>query len=240
MYGPDYQVQHYQTPGEGAASELDGELTDAARDAAARKPGGVLLDVGCGSGRFLLAARELGLRVEGFEPVQATAKRTHEQTGLTIHSGSLANLPMAAYDVVHLADVLEHLAQPVETLKEITRLLRPDGIVIARGPLEAQPHLFLACVRIQRRIRNRLKPRDVTIPPWHVTQFTLRGWRTLLSRGGLRVIKETVCEIRWPAPVLPDGSIVSQLKSASMALSHSVLGRRLAMGNRVVSLATLA
>jgi len=94
-----------------------------------------LLDVGCSSGAFLLAAREIGLEAEGVEisPEAADAAR---RAGFRVFTGLLedAAYPDASFDAVTLIEVLEHLREPRALLAECRRILRPGGVLLATTP----------------------------------------------------------------------------------------------------------
>jgi len=47
---------------------------------------------------------------------------------------ALAGLPSAGFDVVLMVSVLEHLWEPLETLREIRRLLAPGGVALVNVP----------------------------------------------------------------------------------------------------------
>lgn len=90
-----------------------------------------LLDVGCSSGAFLHAAVKLGFRAEGVEPaLQAAA--TAQAAGLKVHRGLLQEAGYAdgQFDAITLFEVIEHLQQPQDLLKECRRILRPGGILL--------------------------------------------------------------------------------------------------------------
>lgn len=100
------------------------------------KNSGVLLDIGCADGSFLQVMQKYpGWRVEGVETSEYAAKLAR-QAGISVFTGSLAEAQFAdqAFDVITLWDVLEHLPDPTGTLVEIRRLLKPDGILLARIP----------------------------------------------------------------------------------------------------------
>ncbi len=100
------------------------------------KQSGVLLDVGCANGVFLKWMEQLqGWQLYGVE-VGEFAAETARQKGLNVITGTLesAVYPQSFFDVVTLWDVIEHVHQPVETLKEVNRIMRPDAILVMRLP----------------------------------------------------------------------------------------------------------
>lgn len=92
--------------------------------------GGRLLDVGCATGNFLYEMARTGhWQAEGVEPNAEAVHYGREHLGLTIHAGELTELalPAAAFDVITMWNVLEHLHAPAENLQAVARLLKPGG-----------------------------------------------------------------------------------------------------------------
>jgi 2-polyprenyl-3-methyl-5-hydroxy-6-metoxy-1,4-benzoquinol methylase len=97
--------------------------------------GATLLDVGCANGAFLLRMRDLGWQVQGIEiDPDAAVKAT--QLGLDVKVGQLeeAKFPDKSFDAITLSHVVEHLYDPVATLKECKRILKPGGILWIATP----------------------------------------------------------------------------------------------------------
>lgn len=109
-------------------------------------PGQAVLEVGCGSGVFLpLLAREVGPsgRVVGFDyapALVAEAQTRVEQAELThvvtVQEGDAYHLPFpdASFDAAHCERVLMHLTDPTAALREMARVVRPGGWVVAAEP----------------------------------------------------------------------------------------------------------
>jgi SAM-dependent methyltransferase len=92
--------------------------------------GGTLLDVGCGEGHFLKAARKLGWKVAGTELNPEPARAA----GLEV-SSSLGGLEhLAPFDCITLWHSLEHLRNPVDSISELRSLLRSGGTLVAAVP----------------------------------------------------------------------------------------------------------
>ncbi|HEX7131642.1 MAG TPA: methyltransferase domain-containing protein [Iamia sp.] len=104
------------------------------------RPGLDVLDVGCGPGTITadLAARVAPGRVVGMDrspEVVAAATADHAGVaGLSFEVGDVYALSAAdaAYDVVHAHQVVQHLSDPVAALREMRRVVRPDGVVAVR------------------------------------------------------------------------------------------------------------
>jgi SAM-dependent methyltransferase len=104
-----------------------------------KKPlAGELLEIGCGQGDFLLKAFEHGLNVTGIEfseyAVQIAAKKLGSKAEI-IH-GEITQLlnKDKRFDFIVFADVLEHVRNPREFLKQTHSLLKEEGIIVAIVP----------------------------------------------------------------------------------------------------------
>ncbi len=99
------------------------------------KPGRVL-DIGCGSGRFLYQMRSKGWGVFGVEPSKAASEAGKRLGALDIFNGNLieAGFPHDYFDYIRLNHSFEHIANPNEVLDEIRRLLRPGGKLLIGVP----------------------------------------------------------------------------------------------------------
>ena len=106
------------------------------------RAGQTLLDVGCGPGTItadlaLLVAPGEVVGMDAAADVVAQAQAHAAGLGLEnlrFEVGDLFALgyPDASFDVVHLHQVLQHVADPVAALVELRRVLRPDGVLAAR------------------------------------------------------------------------------------------------------------
>ena len=155
---------------------------------------GTFIDYGCGDGSLLGEAAELGWQTYGVEFDPEVAGRAEGKTGLKIFSdpSALLNEAGGPADVLHLGDVIEHLTALDRQMPEILGLLKPGGILLAQGPLEGNPNLFLMFLRLSRSIRKAQAVRDgpVSRPARHrrgtkdvFSSVRARGIRILDPRG---------------------------------------------------------
>ncbi|HEY0070846.1 MAG TPA: class I SAM-dependent methyltransferase [Chloroflexia bacterium] len=95
-----------------------------------------LLDVGCATGEFLLAARTREWEVYGVETSPPAAAQAERLAGGTVHAGTLetSHFPEAYFDVITMWDVIEHLQDPRAYLQKAHSLLRPEGLLSITTP----------------------------------------------------------------------------------------------------------
>lgn len=106
--------------------------------------GGKILDVGCGSGHFLLHMKALGMDCYGVEPGAYDAKLA-KKNGLHIINSTLqeAGFKENQFDVITLNHVFEHVPNPKETLQEVFRILKPGGTAVIATPQKRSLAHFL-------------------------------------------------------------------------------------------------
>jgi 2-polyprenyl-3-methyl-5-hydroxy-6-metoxy-1,4-benzoquinol methylase len=95
---------------------------------------GRLLDYGCGTGHFLVAAKSNGWQVAGLEPNARAREEAASRLGQPIGEESLTSLAAGSFDAITLWHVLEHVHMLNETLAELVALLKPDGVLIIAVP----------------------------------------------------------------------------------------------------------
>jgi len=105
-----------------------------------QKTSGRLLDIGCATGEFLYYLKtRYGWAVQGVEASHYASELGRKKYNLDIINGTLdqAHFPAEYFDAITLWEVLEHLNHPTETLENIHRILKPDGVLIIRVPNHA-------------------------------------------------------------------------------------------------------
>lgn len=145
------------------------------------KTGGRLLDVGCATGNFLVQIRKRGdWEVYGVDVNGRAIEYAQQRFNLDVFHGVLeeARYPSDFFDVVTLWSVLEHLHDPLETLREVERILCPDGMLGFTIPFgdSLDAHLFgLHWALLD--------------PPRHLYTFTRTTLEELLTRAGFEILR---------------------------------------------------
>lgn len=136
-----YDEAYYGGGGTKLIQALQGARMREARRKAARiaalHPGpGRIFDVGCGEGLFVRAMLGCGWDVDANEIGAAALARAEAAAGRRLFAVDLLELPMPerAYDAVTMWQVFEHVARPLETLRAISRMLKPDGVLALSVP----------------------------------------------------------------------------------------------------------
>jgi SAM-dependent methyltransferase len=164
-----------------------------------------LLDIGCASGLFLEAMQGYaGWQVEGVELNEVAARATSARLGVPVFVGPFeqAHYPDASFDAISMWDVLEHLHDPLASLRELRRILRPGGALFVRVP-NAASYVARLCGRYW-------VGYDL---PRHMTVFTPR---TLL-----RALAET--GFNWPVQMFTSASYLTLLHSLRFAMDDGRL-----------------
>ena len=147
-----------------------------------------VLDIGCGHGAFLNAARARGCRTAGVELDPAGAASCREQ-GLDVRHGSFfdVGVPPGPWALITLWDVLEHLEHPRLALDALLPELACGGVLVLRGRNAATHAPFKARYARMRPLLTRLRIPDVSCV--HRWGFDLAGYRKLLADCGLEQIR---------------------------------------------------
>jgi 2-polyprenyl-3-methyl-5-hydroxy-6-metoxy-1,4-benzoquinol methylase len=98
---------------------------------------GIILDIGCAAGFFLHRISETtDWKVKGVELAEQPSQYARDILGLDVVTGELFSAKFSdnAFDAIHIGDVLEHVPNPLEFIKECRRILKPDGRIYLAVP----------------------------------------------------------------------------------------------------------
>lgn len=141
---------------------------------------GPLLDIGCGTGDFLVRMMESGYDAYGVEPSRAACDQAEKKLGTgRAFNSTLAEVgfPVEKFSTVTLWHVLEHVADISSLLREVRRILAPQGKVLIEVP---NPLSWES-----RFCGEHWYGFD---PPFHIHHFTPARLQELLDDSGFRII----------------------------------------------------
>lgn len=136
-----------------------------------------LLDVGAYTGVFVDIATQHGWEAWGIEP-SLWAVEQAQREGLQMMLGTLesSELKHSDFDVVTMWDVIEHVPDPMATLRAAWQALRPGGHIVVHTMDLASPFARLMGKRW----------------PWfmemHLFYFTRHTMRLMLERAGFEIV----------------------------------------------------
>lgn len=166
-----------------------------------------VLEVGCSVGHVtehLVAAGNTVVGVE-IDPIAAEqarqiAERVHV---LDLDVTPLSTIESDRFDVILLGDVLEHLRDPLATLRDLTTLLQPEGRLVV-----SVPHVGHIDVRLMLLQGRWVYQQDGLLDRTHLRWFTRESLRELLANAGF--VATEIERVRFGAwfsglPIDPSG-----------------------------------
>jgi len=120
-----------------------------------------------------------GWSVTGVEFNEETASYAEKVYGVSVITAeAMKGLPDESYDVITLYHVLEHMHDPASVLRECSRVLKKQGLLVIAVPNLASLQAALG--------KSAWFHLDI---PYHLYHFTLQGLRQLLAGHSLNIVK---------------------------------------------------
>lgn len=143
------------------------------------KKKGRVLDIGCGRGYFLLACREQGYDVQGYDVSEEGAGYVRARLGIPVTTGAIEGaFENGSFDVITMWHSLEHMADTAACLASASRLLKPGGVLVVDVPDYTGTDARMKW--------DKWENWDL---PYHFYHFTPRALHALLARFGFSVIR---------------------------------------------------
>lgn len=137
---------------------------------------GKILEIGSSTGTLLQIFKKNGWEAWGIEPSASAIKAKKRGIKTIKETFEKARLPKKYFDVVVLNHTLEHLEDPLTTLKRVKTILKKEGVVYIDVP-----NFESLASKIQSKKWKYILPNE------HVHHFTPKTLETLLKKAGFRV-----------------------------------------------------
>ncbi len=194
---PDWVKRAYETIYRGPGIRLLDSFYLWLLDVLDPQPGRRLLDISCGEGVLVHQARARGLDAYGLDLAEAAVERAHRQGetargkgGFVVAAGEHLPHPDASFDYVTNIGSLEHFADVAAGVREMARVLRPDGTALV-----LVPNLFSLLNNIYEAWRKGHAVDDGQPLQRYAAR---RDWEQMLSANGLAVMQTLKYEREWP------------------------------------------
>jgi len=135
---------------------------------------GKLLDIGCGYGFFVDFCVKKQIDAKGIDIEEEQVLWGKKNLNLDLETKSIENyMPDKSYDAIVMADVLEHLWNPVDVLLNLSNVLSKEGILV---------------IQVPNLLGFKLPPGNSWGPPHHLWQFSIKTLKKLLIKTGYEVL----------------------------------------------------
>ncbi len=173
-----------------------------------------VFDIGCSTGIFLEMAAKEGWTPYGCDVNRNLVRENRKRYGdqVKLQEGKHIDFKDNFFDVITLFDVIEHLTNPVDTLKEVSRVLKEDGLVVISTPnIDGLfPRLTYAL------FGKTIGAWEHPTPPGHVFQFSKRSLQKTTEKASLELVdcKDFEIYIRYTIREL-ENSMVNVLRKTN-------------------------
>jgi len=147
-------------------------------------PGDRVLEVGCGTGNFLLLFHGDGRTLVGVDLSAEMLTEARRHDALLLVQGDGFRLPFSAraFDLATSAQALHHVHRPVPLLREMLRVTSDEGRIVIVDQLGPESYEQLAFM-------NEL---EILRDPSHATSRPLSAFRIVLAAAGVEIVDDRV------------------------------------------------
>src|SRR6267142_934237 len=165
------------------------------------KDGEKVLDIGCSSGNLgaeLIKRKNCVVDGIDIDPndIKLAKKKLRKAFIVNIETDSLSALN-EKYDVVLMLDVIEHLIDPVEALRKVSKLLKPEGRL-----LFSVPNMAHVSVRLDLLLGELNYRQTGLLDNTHMHFYTEKSLLKILKAAGYSVSKAESTTVSYPEQLL--------------------------------------
>jgi len=138
---------------------------------------GSVLDVGAATGMFVNLLTQSGFEAEGLEPSKWAVKLAKKKYNINLIQKDFKNFKSNnKYDIITLIDILEHVSNPDNILKNAKKIMKEDGLIVI-----VTPDIGSILPKI-------LKSNWWHYRPPHINFFTKKSLKYILKKNGFEIL----------------------------------------------------
>jgi len=177
-----------------------------------------ILDVGCSKG---FIGKQLCNNYD-FYGIDASiedakiAKKYYKDLKIADLDGKKPKYEKDFFDVIIMADVIEHLKDPLSTILYFKKSLKKDGIIIC-----SVPNIANIYIRLKILFGNFDYEEKGILDKTHLKFFTHKSIKNLIKKANLTIFKEDITPIPLPIinPIFSDGNLLSILHKINFLMA---------------------
>jgi len=177
-----------------------------------------VLDIGCSKG---FMGKKLG-SIHDFYGIDISkedasiAKRYYKSIKIANLDETLPSYEKNSFDTIIMADVIEHLKNPLKAVLHFKKFLKNDGMLIISAP-----NIANAYIRLRLLLGNFDYEDRGIMDKTHLKFFTLKSLRKFVSVAGLSIAREDFTPIPLPIvnPVFSEGNLLGFMHDISYFIS---------------------
>ena len=213
-----YGLYHLADDQGGAYDQIEGRMQsdfpaklNMVRQAAGGQPGRVL-DVGCGKGYFVKCCRDAGVDATGCDLSESGVRFATDQLKVPAYCGLLSDIKpdIGLFDTATFWATIEHVSDPIATLRDIASVLRPGGRLLLDTGIgdDWLDHMLPGC-------------NQWYDPPQHLWVFSAAGLAKAVEAAGFTVEEHDRnferSMARRLAKTVRNGALAAGLRAAAIA-----------------------
>ncbi len=173
--------------------------------------GSRILDIGCGTGLFLKAAKDSGFQVVGVEPSLFASQYCRKRWELECHTGFFEEMSLGKFDMIVLMNVFTHLTSDNQTLlNKIRDALAPGGKLLIKTICWNRNYPIICNL-----IPNEALKRMCLHLPLQLYTYNARNIQPILAGYGFKVSVIRKCLGEW--------SILKSMSSTRLKVSFAIV-----------------
>jgi len=150
---------------------------------------GKILDLGCITGEFLIAAKECGWEPYGIDISKPMVDHINQTLKIPAKAGEFEHMDLSdwgKFDVIFCSHVIEHIPHPNTWMSTFKKYLKEDGILVLNIPNQMAPGSKLK--RLSKKLKLRKPKWDHWRSPDHLYEPHIKSMKYLIDKNDFKLL----------------------------------------------------